>query len=704
MMKLADKEKQAAKTSLALLYHVSRELSSALDLHTVLERVLVLSQQYVGATSASMLVFDEGGKPVEGVIAIGDQIFPDMIDQLMSTFQHGLAGWVAQNRQAVLIPDTSQDPRWLRRADDLPSQTGAKSAVCAPLLARDQLIGVMTLVHPDPYSLSEDQLALFQVIADQAGIAVLNARLYAESQRRERVMTAVAESAMVINGSLDVNEVLANILQQTIQALQVDVVSLALLDSSKQYLDYVASTAREEDSVVGQRIPVKKGVAGWVARNGQGVVVPSVSKDKRFYSRIDRQTGYDTRAMVCAPIRSGGEVIGVLSAINPRQESFGPDALLVLNGVASLAGTAVQHAQLFERLQTAHQRYHDLFEDSMDMILITDWEGKVLESNRQAREMIHGVGEQDGSKPFHVADLNIVHLDRLGEQFENLKTGETIDYEGVVRFSGHSEIPVQVYVRQVNIDGAAFVQWMLRDITERKNLDVMRNDLISMIYHDLRSPLANIVSSLDVVASVMPNHSEQDLQPLLQIAARSTERIQRLTNSLLDINWLEAGQPVGNRQVAPPVELAHDAVEAIYSTARSKEIEILCDLPHGLAPVYVDPEMIRRVLINLLENAIKYTPTRGKIQVHARQEEGFIHFFVSDNGPGIPAESQAMIFDKFARLNAKGDQRGFGLGLAYCQLAVLGHGGKIWVESAPNQGASFHFTLPVYNDSSDVSG
>lgn len=694
-MRFAEKENQAAQASLSLLYHVSRELSAALDLQTVLEKVLTLSQQYVGATSASMLVFDEAGRPVEGVIAIGDQIYPNKIDQLMGTFNHGLAGWVAHTRQPVLIPDTTQDARWLRRPDDEPSQTGAKSAVCAPLLARDQLIGVMTLVHPQPHSLTEDQLALFQAIADQAGIAVLNARLYAESQRREQVMTAVAESAMVINSSLDLEEVLKSILRQTIQALQVDVVSLALLDPSKQYLEYVASTDPGGESIVGQRIPVEKGVAGWVARNGQGVVVPAASQDERFYPGMDNQTGYDTRALVCAPIRSSGEVIGVLTAINPNQGAFGPDALLILNGVASLAGTAVQHAQLFERLQTAHQRYYDLFEDSMDMILITDWEGHVLESNRQAREIIPISGA--GEDLFSLDALDIIRYDQLGEGFANLKSGQTIDYETMLRVRGQPELPVQVYVRQVKIDGGIFLQWMLRDITERKNLERLRDDLISMIYHDLRSPLANILSSLDVVASLLPKGGEPNLQPLLQIATRSTERIQRLTNSLLDINWLEAGQPVGNRQVASPADLAREAVEAIESTAHSKEINITLDLPASLPSIHVDPEMIRRVLINLLENSIKYTPSRGKIEVQARQEEAFVHFFVNDNGPGIPEESRAMIFDKFARLNAKGDQRGFGLGLAYCRLAVLGHGGKIWVENAPQHGASFQFTLPVHN-------
>jgi signal transduction histidine kinase len=105
--------------------------------------------------------------------------------------------------------------------------------------------------------------------------------------------------------------------------------------------------------------------------------------------------------------------------------------------------------------------------------------------------------------------------------------------------------------------------------------------------------------------------------------------------------------------------------------------------------------MIRRVLINLLENAIKYSPPGGEITLGAESEGNVAQLWVQDTGPGITPAEQEYIFDKYTRLNPKGSQKGFGLGLAYCRLAIEGHGGQIWIESEPRKGACFCFTLPL---------
>jgi len=112
----------------------------------------------------------------------------------------------------------------------------------------------------------------------------------------------------------------------------------------------------------------------------------------------------------------------------------------------------------------------------------------------------------------------------------------------------------------------------------------------------------------------------------------------------------------------------------------------------------IDADMIRRVLINLLENAVKYSPPDGEITFGAEFDEQHSKIWIQDSGPGISAAEQEFIFDKFTRLNPEGDQKGFGLGLAYCRLAIEGHGGQIWVESEPNQGSRFTFTLPYYSE------
>lgn len=691
-------EIQNTRATLETLYHISRELATALDLRTVLQRVLFLAMKHVGSVSGSIIVLDDSGQPVESAIIHKAQLHNQTTQQLRVTIERGLAGWVIKNRQGALVNDTSQDDRWVQRPDDALDQTGPKSAVSAPLLAREKVVGVITLVHPQTGFFSMDHLELVQAIADQAGIAVLNARLYADSQRQAQVMTALAETAAVINATLSIEAVFERIMTQIEQALRVQAASLALIDSKTNELVFKAATGWVGEKVIGIRLMLGQGVAGWVAQEGRGVIVPDVKQDNRFDPETDQRTGYTTRMIACAPIRLRGEVIGVLEAINPNSGLFDADALLVLTGIGNLAGTAIRHAQLFESLQAAHQRYRELFEDSIDPIFITDQHGRIEEVNRRAEATI---GHSTNTMlRMNIDQLHQLDVEQLGDQFANLeKFRKTFAYESTLQTNYGEQIPVQVYVRSVTIDGTKHYQWIFRDITERKKIDRVREDLIAMIYHDLRSPLANVVSSLEVLKNILPDDNDETVQSILKIAQRSTERIQRLTNSLLDVNRLNTGQPILAQGPASLNELVSDAIEAVDLLVASKNHSLETDLPTSLLPVYVDGDMIRRVLINLLENAIKYTPSNGLISIGAKSKDEWVEIWVKDTGRGISEEEQKNIFDKFIRASYPDYEiKGLGLGLTYCRLAVEGHGGRIWVESKLGAGSKFSFTLPVASE------
>ena len=141
--------------------------------------------------------------------------------------------------------------------------------------------------------------------------------------------------------------------------------------------------------------------------------------------------------------------------------------------------------------------------------------------------------------------------------------------------------------------------------------------------------------------------------------------------------------------------LVNESVEFVLPAIKSKEIDLQVQAPHDLPAILVEADMIRRVVINLLENAVKFTPSGGKIWVEARQEEDFIIISVRDSGPGIPPEDKERIFNKFTRLNVSSSPRGLGLGLAFCRLAITRHGGRIWVDSEVGSGSSFNFILPT---------
>jgi PAS domain S-box-containing protein len=647
--------------------------------------------QHVGGERSSIIVMDDAGKPVDATIVYGKQFHEHTTQQLRDTVERGLAGWVVQYRKPALVPDTSKDERWLRRADDSADKSGAKSAICVPLMARERLVGVLTLVHSVPNAFNEEHLNLMQAIADQASVAVLNARLYTESQRTARVMTALAEAAAAINTSLEITDVWRRVLNQTMQALQVETVALALIDNLSNDLVFQAAAGHNSTNIPGRHILSGQGIAGLVVSKGQGVVVPAV-KQNPHYSEADRFGGVEMRAVVIAPIQSQGKVIGVLMAINPISGAFDPDALLVMTGLGSLAGTTIQNAQFLDRLQKAHKRYRELFEDSVDPIVITDWDGKVLEANRQAVSL-SGYGNEM-LRTMSIDQLHEVKWNKTGLNFEALKRDDECNYESVLHQQNDGTMPIEVHAHRVEFDETDSVQWILRDITERKELDTLRDDMIAMIYHDIRSPLGNIVSSLELMDGMMP--ADETLQTMLNIARNSTGRIQRLVNSLLDINRLESGQPIADQHAIDPLVLIRESLRDVEPSASGRH-QTLENKAFGVLPlIWVDVDMIHRVFINLLENAIKYTPTGGRVEIGAQTTSGTsVKFWIRDNGPGISAADRDRIFDKFTRLRSKNSPSGLGVGLAFCKLAVLGHGGQIWVESELGQGTVFWLILPV---------
>ena len=680
-----------SQSLLELLINVSREVATALDLRTVLQRLLYAAMQHVGGERSSIIVMDDAGKPVDATIVYGKQFHEHTTQQLRDTVERGLAGWVVQYRKPALVPDTSKDDRWLRRADDSANKSGAKSAICVPLMARDRLVGVLTLVHSVPNAFNEQHLELMQAIADQASVAVLNARLYNESQRTARVMSALAEGAAAINASLEMPDVWRRVLNQTMQALQVETVALALIDNVSNDLVFHAAAGHNSGDIPGRHILRGQGLTGLVIRDGRGLVVPAVKLDPH-YSEADKFGGVEMRAVVIAPIQSQGKVIGVLMAINPISGSFDPDALLVMTGLGSLAGTTIQNAQYLERLQKAHKRYRELFEDSVDPILITDWEGKVLEANRQA--VVLSGYSNEVLRTMSIDQLHEVKWNKTGLNFESLKRDDECSYESVLHQQNEGTMPVEVHAHRVEFEETDSVQWILRNITERKELDALRDDMTAMIYHDIRSPLGNIVSSLELMNGMIP--PDETLQTMLNIARNSTGRIQRLVNSLLDINRLESGQPIVDQHAIDPLVLIRESLRDVEPSATGRQQKMENKALGVLPLIWVDVDMIHRMFINLLENAIKYTPVGGQIEIGAQTTGGTaVKFWVRDNGPGISNADRDRIFDKFTRLRGKNNPGGLGVGLAFCKLAVLGHGGQIWVESELGQGTTFWLTLPV---------
>ena len=231
---------------------------------------------------------------------------------------------------------------------------------------------------------------------------------------------------------------------------------------------------------------------------------------------------------------------------------------------------------------------------------------------------------------------------------------------------------------------------VLRDVTEEHQLNAMREDLTNTMVHDLRNPATVVLGALDLLEAEELTETQREIA---DVAQQGGQRLLNLINAILDVNRLESGQMPLEREPIRLDIIAAEIVEMEQVLARDKRLTLENHVRSDLPLVSVDVELLRRVLQNLIGNAIKFTPAGGHITIEAQVDStGPQHLVVSvkDDGAGISPDLQAHLFQKFVSGRVRG--RGSGLGLAFCRLVVEAHGGRIWVESTPGQrrGLSFH--------------
>ncbi len=230
----------------------------------------------------------------------------------------------------------------------------------------------------------------------------------------------------------------------------------------------------------------------------------------------------------------------------------------------------------------------------------------------------------------------------------------------------------------------------------------LRQEMSDLIIHDLRNPLGNIYTALNMLELVLPQEVFAQNRELMEIANISYERMQNLIESLLDVAKMETGDlPLELSQLNLPI--LFELVKTMFTFSfERREIDFRVVLPDELPVVHADEDRIRRVLTNLVDNAAKFSPKGGFIEVKVvvDEVENCLVVSVTDQGPGIPVEERERIFERFTQVQSEGGQkksrRGYGLGLVFCRLAMRAHNGRIWVEDGPDGvGSCFVFTLPI---------
>ncbi|MEI9898117.1 MAG: ATP-binding protein [Chthoniobacter sp.] len=235
-----------------------------------------------------------------------------------------------------------------------------------------------------------------------------------------------------------------------------------------------------------------------------------------------------------------------------------------------------------------------------------------------------------------------------------------------------------------------------KNFEKLKELEGLRDNLTSMIVHDLRSPLSAVIGFLDLLQQVAATRlSSQDLE-LITMANSGAATLQEMITSLLDVTRLEAGEMPLDLQVTDLREVIIGALAPCASLLGSRSL--VRDFPTRSVEVRCDADLLRRVVTNLVSNAIKFTPDGGEIRVTIALEDDLVKVSVRDTGFGIPAEYHAHIFEKFGQIEGRKHRHSTGLGLTFCKLAVEAHGGTIGVESVEGKGATFWFVIDRYEE------
>jgi PAS domain S-box-containing protein len=344
--------------------------------------------------------------------------------------------------------------------------------------------------------------------------------------------------------------------------------------------------------------------------------------------------------------------------------------------------------------------------------LLVSLEGSIVTTNRVLTEFIGLAHDELEGNSLFTSDMGGNLLSQIGYELADwqadcaaLTHGEKWRTAHIV-MSGSQEREVERTLVPVHNELDEITGWLLifRDITEEIELAKSREETIHMLVHDLRSPLSVTMGSLETMDAWLEMGRTDDVRRLLDLANTGGQRMLQLLNNLLDSYKFESGNMSLNHETIPILPWLADLKAQFGPAASIANLSLELNVEPGLPMLWADKGHMTRVIANLVDNAIKFTPDGGDIELWARYLDGAektILMGVSDNGLGIPPEEQAKLFDKFRQnANVRGRHQGTGLGLTYCKLVVEAHNGRIWIESEgiKGQGSTFIVALSAFDE------
>jgi len=669
---------------LSLLYQATHAITGTRDRLEAVRQTAAHLLKAASADSCEVLVFGEG-------TGLTTRFRP----QLGKSVQHTVVSMVTDSmpeypvhKQVLrdLKPATLSlvPPQGSPRDMSLLQQEGLAAVAVFPLATHNQALGLVRLLYNQAgRQINEQEMELAQAIINIGAVGLQDAIHLETAKARADQLQLLGDIGRDLTSTLDLEVALENAMQNAQRLLGVEACVLFLLDEPGEKLILKASGGTQL-RLRDVAIRLEEGIAGWVARNRQPLIANDVRANPLYHSSIDGQTGLLTSSVLCVPMETRGQMLGVIEAINHPRGAFLEGDQQILTSVASWAAVAIENANLFQRVAEERRRLEATLVETADGVVLTDRSGRIILVNKAAAQSFRINADLAAGR---MADEVF-----FGHPLGDLLVGQEVSLPTTQEVTTPTERTLYASVSEVTDVGRVAV---MQDITALKQIDRMRSQLLGTAAHDLKNPLNAIRLGADLLSDAPLSEQQRKALSMMQ---RATDSMTNLITGLLETIRVETNANL-SFEPCQVNDLIRRAIEDLRPLAEARHHTIAYEPPREAVLIIGDPSRLNSVMTNLLSNAIKFTEPGGTITVSADWDEDRVGLHVADTGPGVPEDEIPRVFEHLFRgretvRDPNNPIEGTGLGLALAKTVVEQHGGKIWVTSKPGEGATFHVTLP----------
>jgi len=556
------------------------------------------------------------------------------------------------------------------------------------------LIGqVMGLLNTEQTGLSI-AIIISSVAALMIGVSVLREEIILPLTERTSQMEAMHTMTLAITSQLAPAIILEQVAKQTADRLNADGVGVFLRDNSAIQLVAVAGLPR---ALLHTTLSSDTGVIGKVIRTGNTVHLDNYERD--WHSTHDLPLARDTfGALLCIPLIYAETSIGAIMVVaGKRKQAFRTEDVHLLEMLSAQAAVAITHGRLFaqqrvltDEIAAARNQFETLLASTENPVIAVNRKLEMIFANKAAERLFPSL--RYTNQPVDEILPKNVLPEALLRVYRDIRRERVHIYEVVIQDRVYMTHLAAIEQPQREIQGWVAV---LNDITNLKELDRVKSEMVRMTSHDLKNPLQAAMANVDLLRDSVGDSKDDDLLYSMNVIEKNLNRMYRIISGVLDMERVRAGS--SSLKVCYPSRVLENAIGDMQEFAAHNNIELICDAPAALPKIQVDSGQLERALVNLIENAIKFTPQRGRVSVRVYTISRNLIFEVTDNGIGIPEENQADVFESFFRANQKGAEHitGTGLGLHFVKTIVENHNGTVWLESEENIGTTVYISIPT---------